>query len=389
MFEHLDDPAGFTPDPAFRTRVVARGRSRRRRRLLAASSATVVVLVVAAVGGALALTNRKLDHVQRVDVASITQNEQAPVPPGHPEVLLFVGVDTRPTNDTQGVDGSRSDTMILARIDPAANRLSVLPLARDLWVDIPGHGKGRLNTAIRLGGRDLLVRTVQSVFGVTVGRYVETDFAGAQTIGDALGGLRLSFPAPVRDDHTGLALGAGCQTLRGPDLLALARSRHLQGQTGNRWISDPTSDLGRMERQQAIATALLGRLASVNTHSPTEVARLVDAASRSLVVDSETSNRELVSLVRGIAGSTVVRLRIGMVDAIHGGADVLEATDLDAVSAAFRSGTPTVGPVPSTTTTTPPGGGSGGSGGSTGPDGSSGRPADRTSTPAWAIPTPC
>ncbi|MCU1356802.1 MAG: cell envelope-related function transcriptional attenuator common domain protein [Acidimicrobiales bacterium] len=336
MFEHLDDPAGFTPDRAFRTRVVARGRSRRRRRLLARASLGVLVVAVGLAAGVVVAADRKLDQVQRVHVASV--GAETP-PPGRAQVVLFAGVDTRPTGDGSGVSGTRSDTVVLARVDPAARTLAVLPLPRDLWVPIAGHGDGRLNAAMSLGGPNLLVRTVESVTGLQVDRYVQADFDGTMAIGDALGGLRLSFASRIRDGQIGLDVPAGCTTFDGAGLLQLARSRHLRYlDEAGRWQSDPTSDLGRMERQQAIALALLARLAQVDGHDPRKVVRLVDAAADHLTVDSRTSNAELVQLVRDITGDQVRPFRVRVTDAVHGNASVLEPQGLRDVAAAFASG---------------------------------------------------
>jgi LCP family protein required for cell wall assembly len=343
MFEHLDDPAGFQPDAGFRSRVVAGGRSRRRRRIAAGTAAATVLALVATVAGALTAVDHKLDRVPRVDVESIGPGEPAP---GKPQTILFAGIDSDagisledPTRDP----GLRSDTIIVARVDPAAHVLTVLPIPRDLWVPIPGHPMGRINTALQFGGPDLLVQTVEAFTGVQVDHYVSTTFRGAVDIGDALGGLRLQFDHPMRDTHSGFRVrNPGCITLDGLGLLQLARSRHMQqvGEDGF-FHSDPTSDLGRIERQQAIALALLRRVSEVDTRDPRELVRLLDAATRSLVVDSAMSNRDLVAMVRAVAGSEVRRVDVPVTDVVHGGAAVLDPTgDLTTVRTAINGGPP-------------------------------------------------
>ena len=337
MFDHLDDPTDFIPDDALHVRVLAQGRTRRRIRQAAKGFASVIVVVMGVVAGAVAYANHQLDNIHRVHIAAIETNRRASH--GGVQVVFFGGLDIGPPGDPASNHGTRSDTMILARVDPAANTLTLLPLPRDLWVAIPGHPDGRLLTAYLLGGPDLLIRTVETDLGVHIDRYVESDFTGAEAIGDALGGLRLAFPNPVRDPFSGTNLPGGCTTLDGTQLVGLARSRHLeQRNAGGYWIPDGTGDLGRVERQQAIALALLQRISQLNAHDPLALVRLVDAAQRALTVDSGTTNADLIALVRGIAGAKVQQVRLGVADDVEAGAAVLKTTDQPQTMDAFRAG---------------------------------------------------
>lgn len=377
MFEHLDDPDGFTPDGTFRRAVVHRGRSRRRRAWLARGTAVSVVAVLAAGAGAVAMVDQRLDDVDRVEVGSLTTDPPADA---DPYTVLFVGSDRStglegddPILDgREGVDpaSTRSDTAILVRVDPADDRLTVLPLPRDLLVEVPGRGSERLNAARAIGGPQLLIEVIRVDLGIEVNRYVELDLAGAMALGDAVGGLRLAFPAPVRDGRTGLALEAGCQSLDGRALLALARSRHLQHLEAGSWRSDPTSDLGRIERQQAIAGAALASLNHLDTTDPGQLGDLLDVAVRHVTIDSGTTNAELVAMVRDLAGSTVRQLRLPVADAVGpGGARVLERLPTsEPVLAELRPGGAGSGSSPPTTAADPEG-----------PDGAAGP----------YVPTPC
>lgn len=353
MFEHLDDPEPFTPSAAFRAGARRRGRSRRRRAWLARGGIGVVIALGAAAAASATLVDRQLDRVDRVTVAGLAEEPEAPA---DPYTVLFVGNDAaeRLAADDpvaagrENVDGGRTDTMVLLRVDPAADRVTVLPLPRDLWVDVAGAGPGRLNSAYATGGPVRLVATVAAELGVDVNRYVELDFAGAISIGDAIG-LRLAFDGAVRDPRTGLALEAGCRSLDGRQALALARSRHLEVQAPDgSWRLDPTSDLGRIERQQALGLAVLGSLSHLDATDPTALVDLLDVMARNLTVDDSIDNGELVELFRDLAGSEVASLRLPVVDAERGGARVLDLADGgDAVLEAFAAG-----PAPGVTTTT-------------------------------------
>lgn len=324
MFDHLDDPTPYVPTEGLRPAVERRGRSIKRRRLAVFGGVAASMVVIAGVAGALGtqrVVEHRLEQVETIDVPNLRTTAAA----GDPKVVLFVGVDS-----DEGLDGAersgpfRGDTILLARVDPGQETLTVLPIPRDLLVDIPGQGEGRINEAIAAGGPGLLIETIDQNLGIEVDHYIQADFQGAISIGEALGGLRLSFPNAVRDRHTGFEAGAGCSEMDGTQLLALARSRHLDYLQDGTWRRDPTSDLGRMERQQAVGAALLSQLTDVDASDPQELDRLIDAAVDDLTMDDETAPKELLGLFRGIEGSEYQALRYPVLDHVtDGGAQVL------------------------------------------------------------------
>jgi len=330
VFDHLDDPVPYEPSEALHAAVVRRGRSRRRRHRLAVGGAsTVAALAVGAVGGA-ALIDRRLDDLQHVDVAAL--GDDAGSPRTEPTTLLLVGVDSDAglaAPDPARPPSGRTDAVVVVRVDPGRHVVSVLPLPRDLWVELPGLGRDRLANARERGGPDLLIATLQADLGIEVDRYAETDFAGAVAIGDALGGARLAFDHPVRDAPTGLSLDAGCQTVAGGDLLALGRARHLAEEVDGTWRNDPTSDLGRIERQQAVLGSVLAELLDLSARDPLELARVVDEVIEHLTVDSSTTPGDLLDLARATQGAPVVSRRLGVVDAVRDGKAVLELVSPD------------------------------------------------------------
>ncbi len=346
------DDRGWSPDGAFHDGVVRRGRRLRRRRRLAGGSAALACSVLATVALAGGLANRNLDRVERIDVAALEPDGDAAVTaPDGPVVLVLAGVDTDDgLAEVGGVEDpvrppgpSRSDTVVVARLDPDAGTLTVLPLPRDLWGEIPGQAPGRINAALPAGGPDLLIRTIEARLGVEVDHYLQTDFAGAVAIGDAVGGVRVALATPVRDRQSGLDLPAGCQVVRGPQLLALGRARHLQSLVDGSWVADPTSDLGRIERQQALATALLAQLTDLGAADPVELYRLTDTVADHLVVDASLTTAELRGLARSLQGVQVRTLRLPVVDRQYDGAAVLELSPgAEWVLDAFRRGTPAV-----------------------------------------------
>jgi LCP family protein required for cell wall assembly len=367
MFDHLDDPDPYVPGPTARLAAVRRGRTIRRRRRFVGSSIAMVALLAVGVVGAGAVVDHQLDDVERIDVAGLRQTTT----PVDPQVVLFVGTDTDDglEADPARVPHRRTDTLVLARVDPGNEVVTLLPLYRDLWVDIPGHSPGRISTAYELGGPDLLIDTIRQEYGIGVDRYMETDFAGAVALGDAMGGLSFAFPSEVQD-QSGLHVPAGCHRYDGAELLALGRARHLKQRESAAapWRPlDGSSDLGRTERTQVIGTALVARLTQIGIDDPVELRRLLDAFVHHVRLDQATTSAEVVDLFRAISGSTVEPVRLPVQAAVRGGADVLvvDPAAQAAVAERFSTGAPAD---PSTTTTLA---------------------AGVSPTPAAAIPTPC
>src|SRR5262249_1573949 len=121
--------------------------------------------------------------------------------------FLILGSDTRAGlskgqqtefGNTQTVAGHRADTIILVRVDPVHNRTVVLSLPRDLLVNIPGHGMGKINTAFDYGP-NTMIKTVKEVTGLPINHYVEINFAGFENLVNALGGVPICTNRPLED----------------------------------------------------------------------------------------------------------------------------------------------------------------------------------------------
>lgn len=169
-----------------------------------------------------------------------------------PVHVLILGIDQRP-----GETGPfRTDTMLLARFNPATRRVALLSIPRDLWVNIPTVGENRINTAHFFGGPELARQTVQQVLGVPVHYYVVVNFDGFTQIIDAMGGIDVDVPETLHDENyptedygiTTIHIEAGPQHMDGHTALIYARSRY------------STNDFDRAKRQQQILAAMKARL---------------------------------------------------------------------------------------------------------------------------------
>lgn len=142
-----------------------------------------------------------------------------------PDGLVFVlvaGSDARPHEDMLK---TRADSIHLLAVNPATGQGTLLGLPRDSWVDIPGHGRGKINNALALGGPDLLAKSVQRLTGLPVDYYVITGFRGIQAMVDELGGVDVLVRRRMNDRNSGARFQRGWHHFTGGQALAFSRNR--------------------------------------------------------------------------------------------------------------------------------------------------------------------
>jgi LCP family protein required for cell wall assembly len=281
-------------------------RPRLRRALLAASaSAAAVVMVLSAVGfGAYDWANRS-----RNTFTPPTESTGSTGPVAE-DILgkcaeracnfLLLGSDSRegltPEEQQQfGTDEqiggeNRSDTIILVHTRPGQREAIFLSFPRDLWVEIPGMGTGKINSAfeggVDGGGPFRVARTVRELTGMPIHHVMYVSLAGFQGLVDALGGVNMCVPYPMFDELTGLDIASGCQEFDGATALAYVRTRHQP--------CDTIPDFARINRQQQFLRAVIAEILSPSqlVNLPSLVPELLD----NLVVDEGLNVADLVYL---------------------------------------------------------------------------------------------
>lgn len=183
----------------------------------------------------------------------------------------------------------RSDSIMIIRVDPSTNRAAVLSFPRDLWVRIPGRGSQKINAAYRNRQPNRLIETIQQNFGVPVDYYVQVDFCAFKQIVEAVGGIDVPFAKPIRDQRVKLLISEpGCHHFNGDEALAYVRSRHLQQLNDKgKWPEDPTSDFGRIARQQDFLSRVLRRALDKGLLNPSVARGLLDTLLKGYVVTGE------------------------------------------------------------------------------------------------------
>lgn len=278
------------------------------------SAGRTVMLVVAGIlplliagGAALAITG--INHFEavlpKIDVGASCLGESCltDIEPG-PCVrdacnFLILGSDSRagiPEGGPGGsmgspanITGQRADAIMLVQTDLQNKRTVVLSIPRDLRVEIPGHGIGKINTAFSYrGGANLMVQTVEKLTGMQINHFVYVNFAGFQSLVNALGGVPICIDRPLVDlEYSGLNLPhAGCYNLKGEQALAFVRARHVEG--------DIIPDFSRIARQQQFTRAVIDKTLSAG--SIFHYADIVRAVGEDIVVDKGLNLYDLQDL---------------------------------------------------------------------------------------------
>jgi LCP family protein required for cell wall assembly len=242
------------------------GRRRLRRPSIRRIVAFVVLGLVAWVvlSGVLFVVSAQIEQGKVSDAAD-AELGGAGVPLTSPNTILVLGSDQRGKGTAEpGASTTapgRSDSIMLLRIGGGSN--SRLSIARDTLVDIPGHGRQKINAAYAFGGAALAIRTVEQFTGVDVNHLIEVSFDEFPGLIDAMGGIDYTGGCVVSKVNGGYANGgvtvrirAGVKThLNGAQALALARTRKNS-------CNARENDLTRARRQQRIIAAMKSRTLS-------------------------------------------------------------------------------------------------------------------------------
>ena len=262
-----------------------RGRNRTRRVLLGALALLAVGLLM--VGGsawwAVDHYTGKVDRISGVFPTKVPAAAQ-PAPSAGGQTFLLVGVDSRSALPTTGRDAKapewkygaqRSDTMMLVHLPADHSGAYVVSLPRDAWVDIPGHGKAKLNAAFSWGGPPLLIDTVQRLTKVRVDHLAVIDWDGFKKLTDSVGGVDLVVDGA--DRH-----------MNGTQALVYVRERYHLAR----------GDFDRTHRQQYFLRTLLAKVMRPSTFSnPVKATEVLDDLTAAVSVDDRLGDGDLRDLL--------------------------------------------------------------------------------------------
>lgn len=247
-------------------------------RIVAATLAALIFLGIGTAWGAKTWFNSKFTQVSALDENSADiQNAEAQ---NGDENFLIAGSDTRAgataaenVGNADDIQGARSDTVMLAHIPADRQRAVVISFPRDLEISrpacarfdstkddytnetVPAETQVKLNTAYAVGGPRCLTKWMQQMTGLKINHFVGIDFGGFKDMVDAVQGVTVHIDKPMKDSVLGMVISqTGDVTISGDQALSFVRARHV--------IGDPTSDYGRIKRQQEFIKALMQKVMS-------------------------------------------------------------------------------------------------------------------------------
>jgi LCP family protein required for cell wall assembly len=284
-------------------------RSGKRRRLWHQHSTTSLVLASLAILVAVVFTGGSLlaymkyrevwDGIKRIDVSADLKGNLPPIDPNAINLLL-IGSDSRAgangrIGGSAGIDGARSDTIMVLHIAPGARQIVEMSIPRDSVVPIlsctpeagtpgqtaqPGQVE-QINSTFAYGGPGCLWKTIEQTTGIHINDFVELNFVGFERAIGALGGVTVCLPEPVNDPMSGLRLSAGKHHIYGTQALAFWRTREDLGEG-----DDPQ----RIERDQFLMASLLQGIEHTGLlHSPTKMLTVIDTLTSHHFVTTDQS----------------------------------------------------------------------------------------------------
>lgn len=304
----------------------------------------VSVLVLTLTGYAWASMQGLVSGLTVTDV--IGGDAGGPLPADGSRDILLVGMDSR--TDAQGnpldkklinelrvgKDGGQlnTDTLILVHIPNDGSKAVAISIPRDSYVDIPGYGQHKINSAYGRGkvverrrlqeeegvkdpkelelrsnqeGAKVLIATIEQLTGKTIDNYASINLLGFYQITKAIGGVDVCLKNPVSDIKSHADFPAGEQTISGTDALAFVRQRH----------GLPRGDLDRVVRQQVFMAGLANKVLSAGTlANPGKLNALLDAITKSVVLNQGWDVFGFAQQLGGLSGGQIQFKTIPVLD---------------------------------------------------------------------------
>lgn len=215
-------------------------------------------------------------------------------------IIMIMGVDPRELEHDVG----RSDTLMVATVDPFIDRASLLSIPRDTRVYIPRYGYDKINAAYAYGNEKLTKRTVEDFLGINIDHYILIDTRSFVKIIDAIGGIDIDVEKRMRyedpwDDDGGLHIDLypGMQHMDGKTAITYVRYRDEEG------------DIGRIERQQKFMKACMDKLTS-----PAIITKIPALATEVMAaIKTDLSTTDLIALAGTMIKAQKNGLRTEMV----------------------------------------------------------------------------
>src|SRR3954464_14464261 len=275
-----------TPRPGREQRDGQRGRSERSeyrgpgarpkqvrwgRRIGVGALVLLLLVVVWAVASWFAFSSGVSDANKRLDPnAKSALTDQSGLLLSHPTTILLLGTDNARVGGREG--DRHSDSILLLRTDPSHHRLYYLSIPRDLRVPIPGSSTQKVNAAFQIGGPALAIRTVRQLTGTEVNHVVVVNFADFKDMIDAVGGIDVNVPKPIRSNRFDCPFATQAPCAQWQGWRFPKGEQHLNGQRAliysrirENMLDPAETDVTRGARQQLVMDAVTSKFTSPGT----------------------------------------------------------------------------------------------------------------------------
>ncbi len=269
------------------TRTAARPRKKGGRKILAILLVLVLLVVAAVVGYVFYLGSLWNDNSNQMGEDAVFGGQQPVAEEGAALNVLLLGSDARDEDVDYSGDsrGNRSDTLMVMHISGDRDGVQILSIPRDTWVDIEGHGQGKINAAMSHGGLPLATQTVSDFIGAPIHHVAIMDFEGFQALTDSVGGVTVDSEQSFSSG--GHSFSEGSNDLSGEEALAFVRARK----------NFADGDLQRIRNQQAFLSGLTDEIVTAGTlGNPVKVAGMVRDFSPYMTVDDGLDSSKIASL---------------------------------------------------------------------------------------------
>lgn len=218
--------------------------------------------------------DKTYETVERSKKSQVNLNNKEPFS------VLLLGIDT---GDDGRVEQGRSDTTIVATVNPRDKQTTLVSLTRDTYVDIPGQGKqDKLNHAYAFGGASLAMDTVENYLNIPINHYVSINMAGLKELVNAVGGIEVNNNLTFSQDGYDFTIGK--ISLDGEQALSYSRMRY----------EDPNGDYGRQERQRKVIEGIVQKVLSLNSVSNYQ--EILTAVSDNMKTDLSFDDMKKIAL---------------------------------------------------------------------------------------------
>jgi LCP family protein required for cell wall assembly len=173
------------------------------------------------------------------------------------ENILLLGSDSRTGLSDDILEGGideRADTILVVHIPADHQNVQVMSIMRDMWVDIPGEGAGKINAALAYGGVPLVIETIEGLIDSRIDHVAIADFEGFADMSTALGGVEVQSPVAFDSGNmAGFSFTKGSNIVQGDQALAFVRERY----------AFATADYQRVKNQQSFLIGVMKNLTTV------------------------------------------------------------------------------------------------------------------------------